>query len=331
MSLPLTNAQFQPPPFETVQSVYSGLSVFEPDLKLPYTIQWNATIEQSLGKSQTVSVAYVGNRGRRLYRSETFRATGNPAFTNLRVTRDDAYSDYNSLQIQYQRRLSSGLQALASYTLSKATDTLSTEGLITGNSPDTDLAPADFDRRHSFSAAVSYNIPSPVKSGFGKALLKDFSLDATFKALSAAPINVASLTNSLYTSVRPNLVPNVPIYIEDPNAPGGRRINRAAFVLLPGGAQGNLPRNFLRGFGLSQLDVAVRRQFNFTETVNLQLRAEAFNVLNHPNFTDPGVSSFGSVNFGRSTSMLNRGLGGLNGIYQIGGPRSIQLVMRLQF
>jgi len=331
VELPLIASELTSPPFTTERSVYSALSVFEPDLKLPYTIQWNATVEQSLGRNQTLSIAYVGNAGRRLYRSETYRTTANPAFRNLRVTRDDAYSNYHSLQLQFQRRLSKGFQALASYTLSKATDTLSSEGFITGNNPDVDLAAADFDRRHSFSSAVSYDIPSPIQNGFGNALLRDFSIDATFKAVSAAPIDVASLTNSLYTRVRPNLVPNVPIYIEDPNIPGGKRINRAAFVLPADETQGNVPRNFLRGFGFSQLDVALRRQFNFAESVNLQLRAEAFNLLNMPNFTDPRVSRVNSSNFGRSTSMLNRGLGGVNGIYQIGGPRSIQLVIRFQF
>jgi hypothetical protein len=84
------------------------------------------------------------------------------------------------------------------------------------------------------------------------------------------------------------------------------------------------------GFGATQLDLSVRRQFLLTKRVSLQARADAFNLLNHPNFdnlseilTDP--------NFGRSTQMLATGLGGLSSVYQIGGPRSLQLALKILF
>ena len=102
------------------------------------------------------------------------------------------------------------------------------------------------------------------------------------------------------------------------------------------GRQGNLARNSLRGFSFSQLDVAVRREINFSENMNVQLRAEFFNVLNHPNFGDP-VNDLGSNLFGQSIQMLGRslGTGGVNGglspLYQVGGPRSVQLAVKLQF
>jgi hypothetical protein len=84
------------------------------------------------------------------------------------------------------------------------------------------------------------------------------------------------------------------------------------------------------------LDVALRRQFNLGERANLQLRGEFFNILNHPNFGDPDPSLTSST-FGFSTSMLGRSLGsggslgGFNPLYQIGGPRSIQLSLKLGF
>src|SRR5208282_1019479 len=96
--------------------------------------------------------------------------------------------------------------------------------------------------------------------------------------------------------------------------------------------QGNLPRNALRGFSSAQWDFAVHREFPIHESLNLQLRAEMFNVLNHPNFGPPvgDLQSPQSINpqFGLSTQTLAESLGGAAGIggfsslYQVGGPRS---------
>jgi len=85
-----------------------------------------------------------------------------------------------------------------------------------------------------------------------------------------------------------------------------------------------------------QADVGLQRQFRLTEKVGLRFRAEFFNILNHPNFGNPN-SDLTSPLFGRSTQTLasSLGSGGLNGgfnpLYQVGGPRSIQLALKLQF
>jgi hypothetical protein len=119
--------------------------------------------------------------------------------------------------------------------------------------------------------------------------------------------------------------PNLP----DSNCPGGRTINPAAFA-LPAAGNGDAPRNFVRGFGANQVDLAVRRVFPIVEKINLQFRAEAFNILNHPNFgyIQP---TYGNVQFGQATQMLNQSLGGLSPLYQQGGSRSMQFALKLQF
>jgi hypothetical protein len=111
---------------------------------------------------------------------------------------------------------------------------------------------------------------------------------------------------------------------------GGRRFNRAAFAIPPAGQQGTLGRNALRGFPASQLDVSLRRQVQVTQRFNLQIRVDAFNVFNHANFANP-TGSLANSNFGVSTQMLNRGLGGTSPLYQIGGPRSLQLSFKVSF
>jgi hypothetical protein len=122
----------------------------------------------------------------------------------------------------------------------------------------------------------------------------------------------------------------VPIYIDKADVPGGRQINPAAFKLPATGQVGNAPRNFVRGFGATQLDAVLRRDFPLSERARLQFRLEAFNVLNHPNF---GLinSTFGNPQFGQATKMLNSSLGGLSALYQQGGPRSMQMSLRLAF
>jgi hypothetical protein len=118
--------------------------------------------------------------------------------------------------------------------------------------------------------------------------------------------------------------------------PAARFSTRAAFAQPPAGQQGNFGRNVLRGFGASQADIAVQRIFRVTEKVGLRFLGEFFNILNHRNFGNP-TNSLPSPLFGRSTQTLANALGcggakgGFNPLYQIGGPRSIQLALKLMF
>ncbi|HEX8115953.1 MAG TPA: hypothetical protein VF521_01650, partial [Pyrinomonadaceae bacterium] len=90
------------------------------------------------------------------------------------------------------------------------------------------------------------------------------------------------------------------------------------------------------GFAARQADVGLQRQFHLTERLGLRFRAEFFNVFNNPNFGNP-TNTLTSPLFGRSTQTLASSLGsggangGLNPLYQIGGPRSIQFGLKLQF
>jgi hypothetical protein len=140
------------------------------------------------------------------------------------------------------------------------------------------------------------------------------------------------------------------VYISDPNVPGGKRLNAAAFTIPSVLRQGSEGRNSIRGFPLVQVDVAIRRQFSINEHLRLQFRAEGFNVINHPNFGNP-LNTIGNCNgstpcspaygFGIAQAMLNQSMGangntaeygnGFGSLYQVGGPRSFQLSMKLEF
>jgi hypothetical protein len=147
--------------------------------------------------------------------------------------------------------------------------------------------------------------------------------------MSAAPVDVTSPGGAPINllSLRPDVIPGVPLVLDDPAAPGGRRFNRAAFVARTD-THGSLTRNALRGFPFNQLDLAVGRRVTVSKT-RLEVRAEVFNALNRANFANP-VASLTSTSFGVPTQMFNS-IGGLNSLYQIGGPRAFQLAVRAQF
>ncbi|MFN2532957.1 MAG: carboxypeptidase regulatory-like domain-containing protein [Pyrinomonadaceae bacterium] len=342
-SFPFDFTQISIPPIDFHPSPpYDTLFVFDPELKLPRTYEWNLAAERSIGPNQTMTVSYVGATGRRLLRTETLRGASlsNPNFTRVQVFKNAATSDYEALQLRFQRRLTRGFQALASYAWSHSIDIASADSALTISTikvdPKTDRGSSDFDVRHSFSAAATYALPRVFGNHLANRLFRDWSIDGIFRARTATPVTV-SVSRTLFGVngvTRADLVSGVPLYVKDPTVAGGTRLNRSAFAVPPAGRQGSLGRNSLRGFPLTQLDFSLRRTFRLREQLNLQWRADLFNVFNHPNFGAP-IVILGSSLFGLSTRMLASDLGAGGGsfspLYQIGGPRSIQIDVRLQF
>ena len=318
----------------------------DPNHLLPRTYEWNAAVQQGFGNADVLTITYLGAAGRQLVRRDVYIAP-NPNFTGeFDVFRNGADSSYNALQIQYQHRLTHGLQALASYTWSHSIDDASSDANFLntppGTSPLSDRGPSDYDIRNTFAGAASYYIPGP-HGGWAKPILENWSVNSIVYARSAPPVNVVTGENPFLgtplsgaSSVqRPNVVPGVPWYLSDPTVPGGSIINKAAFT-VPASGQGDLGRNALRGFNASQVDFTLQRLFKLSERFALQTSADFFNIFNHPNFGSP-INYMTSPQFGFSTQTLNSWLGsggqsgGLNPLYQIGGPRSIQLALKLQF
>jgi Carboxypeptidase regulatory-like domain/TonB dependent receptor len=335
------------PPDLTLNPPVQNLIVAEPHLKLPRTYQWNIAVEQSLGGSQSLSVTYVGALGRDLLRQTALNPAGggNSNFAYVYPIANTATSDYNALQVKFQRRLSRGLQALASYTFSHSIDISSTDAnnyLTTPGAvanPNIDRGDSDFDIRHSFTAGVTYNLPSPEANKIAHAALGGWSLDSFVMARSAPPVDIVgaeSFVGGIVFAPRPDVVPGVPLVVYGSQYAGGKAFNPAAFTAPPTGQQGDFGRNVLRGFGAWQADFALQRQFHLTERLALRFRGEFFNIFNHPNFGQPDNNLTDPL-FGRSTQMLASFLGsggangGFNPLYQIGGPRSIQLALKLQF
>jgi hypothetical protein len=315
------------------------------NIRLPYTAEWNGSIEQALGASQALSVSYVGSHGERLLQEAQFATPNNPTAKAFLIVQNGLTSEYGALQSQFRRRLSGGLTALASYTWSHCIDYGSQNhnfGYQRGN--------CDFDVRHSFSAAFSYDLPGVGHNGFAKAVLDHWGIDDRLTVRTGFPVTlngrtlVDPLTGQQFRAGL-NLVPGQPVYLYGANCntvlqglgdlkpgqgcPGGRAINPQAFTNVTSGL-GNAPRNFTRGFGAWQMDLAVRRDFSIYERLRLQFRAEAFNIFNHSNFGTIN-SSFGQKTFGQATGSLASSLGVLSPLYQMGGPRSMQFALKFAF
>jgi Carboxypeptidase regulatory-like domain/TonB dependent receptor len=319
------------------------VDAFDPNLGLPHTLQWNVAVEQALGTQQSMTVSYVGAAGRRLIQTAGVSLSTNPDLLFATLLTNAGTSDYNALQLQLQRRLSRGLQALASYSWSHSLDTASAGSFANSSNallalnPHVNRGASDFDVRNAFSMALTYDVPAPKGNVFAKAILRGWSTENIIQVRSAPPVDVyttvfGQLSNGFTTNVRPDVVAGVPLYLYGPQYPGGKAFNNTPGAVAggcPDGSpsigpfcsppvdpaagfptrQGNLPRNALRGFDVAQWDFAVHREFGIHESLKLQFRAEMFNVLNRPNFGPPDGNLVDSQ-FGRSTQMLGQSLNG---------------------
>jgi Carboxypeptidase regulatory-like domain/TonB dependent receptor/TonB-dependent Receptor Plug Domain len=346
-AFPLTAEQIASLPVPSAAAPYNSEVIgFDPHLKLPYTWQWNVALQQALGPNQSLTLTYVGSAGWRLLQQKQYdpAIAGNPNFVSaadggygLYLTTNATSSNYNALQAQFDRRLAHGLQMLLSYTFSHSIDDASTNFQVFTQ----ERASSDFDIRHNFQAAVTYNIPGNYSNRLASAVLEDWAIDTRISARSALPVDIFGYTyaaDSLGVTLNfhPDRIPGIPLYVQDPTVPGGRAINYDAFTVATdengNPIEGNFPRNGARGFDAVQVDLAVQRTFPLGERVNLQLRAEGFNLFNHPNYgAIYNDMSYGTPLFGTAYQTQNVSLGGLSALYQVGGPRSLQLALRLQF
>lgn len=343
-------------PTATTSPPFSPVVAFSSRLKLPYTWQWNVTLQQMLGSEQALTIGYVGAAGHSLLQTGQYvgGVAGVPqAFTQILLTDNAGYSRYDSLQVRLERRARTDLHFIASYTYSHSLDNISTD--VTFNSIPSrfldrraNYGPSDFDVRQTATLGADYSLHVPTKSCFSRIVLSNWSFDPIVILRSAPPVDVVLLRSvgSGQYLFRPDLVPGVDRYVYEPTVPGGRRFNVLAFAVPATERQGDLGRNSFRGFSLAQADFSIRRKFAIKHLMNVQLRIEAFNLFNHSNFSAP-VGQLGSIDsgnvfspqtgFGISPSTAGKGLAsgsfnaGFSSLYQIGGARSLQLALKFEF
>jgi hypothetical protein len=402
LQFPITNPGcVTPPAIQTNISPSSPYTVaaqaVAPNLKLPLTYEFNVSVQQALGRSQSITASYVGAVGNDLIGAIPLfgkAKLGNPTITvplsatfptSMAVYGNYAGSNYNALQVYFQRRFYHGLGANASYTWAHSLDDASNfnSGAVFPFS--VNYSSSDFDIRQTFAASLVYDAPTPFKGNrVARSVLSHWSFAPIYHYQTAPPINAVAVyspgvVTGFTDTQRPNLIPGVPVYVygaqcatEYGSCPGGFGINNAptgsplgatpaqaaaagcgpndtvgAFCrtgtgITPGASsgagQGNLGRNYLRGFPLRQLDVAVHRDFAAGDHIRIRFEADIFNLLNQSNFASPSAVLTDS-NFGASRSMMNASFGsgnastggGYNSLYTMGGPRAIQLALKFLF
>lgn len=249
-------------------------------------------------------------------------------------------SHYHSLQTKLDKKLSDHLSFLLSYTYSKSIDSASVFFGSGANGttifPQNNFNPgegergrSDFDVRNRLSFSYLYEFPSlkGASSGLASALANGWRMSGILTLQSGQPFSVLTGSDNSRTGLgndRPDLV-------GDPNA-GPHTVeqffNTAAFVPNQVLHFGNSGRNIVTGPDFKVFDLAVMKDTQLNEEVNIQFRAEFFNFTNHPNFGIPN-NVLGSPNFGAlfqtaDTAQNSVGLGS-------GGPRLIQFGLKVIF
>lgn len=297
----------------------------------PHTYQWNLSVQQELTPSMTFQIAYVGNQTADLspiveinpLNSQGLRA--NPNYGTIQISEPASSANYHGLQLTFHRRMQRHLTFDLNYAWSRSNDY---GGEIFGSGEavqnDHDFAheygPADYDQRHYFEGNFTYELPAVPKAP--QWLGGGWQVNGIFTAHSGSPYDVTTGQNFSGTgdnSSRPYYVPGVRPIPANKNVPNGPEINIAAFrnpnpaVESP---YGNVRRNSFFGPGSVNLDSSLFKNFKLRESLNLQLRVEAFNTFNHPNFSTP-VSNMLDGRFGQSLGAS--------------GARQLQLAARLDF
>jgi len=323
-----------------------------------YVTQWGASLEQAMPYNFTFNMAYVGSKGTHLlqlgYVNVINPLTGQrpyPTYSQISWRGNIGNSSYNALALSLRRTFARGLLISANYTWSHSIDdgsngsgdgdSLAAQNVSCwpeGAAQCGEKASSAFDARNVFNANFIYELPFGAgkpylsQNAFARAVLSYWQISSIFIARSGFPVNLttgATGPDGNSSNQRPNLVPGQPLYQD------GGTFNAAAFCTpgakdprYPGGlcpaGFGNVSRNFLRGPGFAQSDWALSKRFPLSEQVQLQFRAEVFNIFNRAQFANPnGLIS--AIDFGRIYLPLNTTPIGT------GTPRQFQFLLKLQF
>ncbi len=240
-----------------------------------------------------------------------------------------ASSSYNGLEIRAEKRAGKGVTALASYTWSKLMDyasgafsgeSLGADAIQNWNNLRAERSVSALDQTHRLIASVVYELP------FGKAMhgtlgkaVAGWQVSTIVSRFSGPPLAVNATVNNTFAQgggQRPNWS-GVNPSLDDRSV--DRWFNTSVFTNAAPFTFGNAPRTYsgLRGHGVGNLDFSLHKNTRIAEKLNLQFRAEFFNLMNHPQFAPPNAN-LGAAQFGTVTAQANQ-------------PRIVQLALKLTY
>lgn len=315
------------------------LYAIHPNASIPYSEQWHASVQQEIGESNRITIAYVGNVGVHLDGLvDINQATPGttpiasrrpyPFFAQIWQVQTSLVSNYHGIQITAERR-SGNLNYQFSYTYSHSLDENSNNPGTLVNSYDkhADYGNSDQNLPNRFVGSVNYTLPFN-GHGLSRPLVQGWQVNGILTYSDGIPFSVLAGSNSL--GVADGIVPRAQFVGPSGNgslSPGQRTLkkwfNTAAFA-NPGPQQwGNSGRNILQGPGTKNVDFSVFKTVPLHEAANLQLRAEFFNLFNTPQFNNPsatvGTSTFGTISSAGAPTTLQR------------VSREIQLAAKISF
>ena len=353
---------------------FGPVDVFTVDqgLRTPYVQNYNLNIEQQVNSKTALSIAYVGSSGRKLFRfidlNQGAPATGVRPLTALGLPygyvldfQSSAISNYNSLQMRLNVRDLHGFTSTANYTFSHSIDTASDGQDYTpfqaqpqnSFNPRGDRSNSGFDVRQRFSWLWDYRIPEAhslhlVSGGW--------SISGVVSLVTGMPFSVLDYDNFNNTGEsyeRPDLVGNPFAGSSGP----ANYLHLSAFAascnwnasdmgcdpITPNYHFGTSARNGFYGPHYRNFDFSLNKDTKLTERVSMQLRADFFNLFNHPNFANPVLPSFNvlwtqngiNANTGQGQNFfpltVTPDVGAQNPFLGGGGPRDIQVSARFSF
>ena len=327
------------PPFQVQQTVVNGLmdapggatrrefplvvTAQDPVFPIPRAWAWNLTLERQLPWATTVEVGYVGRRGLDNQRKRNINQLlpgtlqANPGvnanalrpylgYGPIGLAENSGRSQYHGLQVGVERRVARGLHAGVGYTLSRTKDNSSSLTDVLPNTYDDSAyyGISDLDRTHVLIANWIYELPFMAgRSDAAGRLLGRWQITGVYQYQSGSPFSVRS--NDDFAGVGVGSGNQFWNLVGDPNVDRGpfttaaAWFNPAAFARPAAGTFGVQPRNMLLNPATWTFDLGVRKNVPLRGSHQMQVRVEAFNALNHPNWSaangNPTSGSFGQV------------------------------------
>ena len=332
-----------PPPGVHPEAVPTGQtrSAFDVNFRDAHAHNYNVNVQRQFGTDYMVEVAYSGSQSRDMALKTDFNQapptpgvtnpnSGRPFFstapglTTVGALRSAGYVEYNGLLIKFQRRLANHFSFFNAYTLGRAIDLNSdNDGTVTLTDifhPEYNRGPADYDVRHTFSSTWIYELPWAAQRPYG-----GWQLNGLLYLRSGLPVNVTQTQSMLSTGVtnRPNTICD-PV-LSDPTI--DKWFNTSCFAPPSDTTAtfGTTSRNSLRGPGQFNIDASVIKHTRFG-SVDTEVRVEAFNILNHPQFGQPNAV-IGNSQAGQITAMLASSSCAFCGTTE----RQVQLAFKVRF
>lgn len=297
-----------------------NISAHDRNFRDTYSFQYNFGVQHELIRGLLIDVGYVGSSTHRLIRSRDINQPTlvnrvvsprpYPGFGRITYTEWTASSNYNSLQSRIEKRFAKGLTFISSYTFGKSIDNKGGQGAASPSNPQdsynlrAERGVSDFDVTHLYRFSWVAELPVGKGrhflggiSGPAQFLLGGWQISGILTAQSGRPFTPRLAGNNSGTfqnSDRPNLLRNPKLSNPDPNKGW---VDAAAFAIPTPLTFGNSGRNIALSDGLNTVDITLGKVFKVRETSQFELRAEFFNILNHPNFGLPN-STVNSPQFG---------------------------------